>query len=244
MQRKKTNSPSRAQHRDFSLLLIAFGTLALLPTLVPDLLAQSSSVPYGTQYGPMFLTSSASYKYPSTYKSIHEVDFRNLSLHTFGRKGKSLAKYNLKDGTCETDDQSNHCSIELESIHYLRTTTGIPELALVAYGASCVAGSSNTEGIAQTFKLEGHHLEVIQDIAWDENHGEWTTHSFDEKTNTLVIRSSHYIPGDAHCCVSAIDDVSLLWNGSRFVQAGISTELSPYGKQAGKTLDTRMKGQR
>jgi len=60
--------------------------------------------------------------------------------------------------------------------------------------------------------------------------------SFDAAKNELVIRSAHYVPGDAHCCVSAMDVVTLRWDGVRFVPVGIQTELSDYGKEAGKTL--------
>jgi len=52
--------------------------------------------------------------------------------------------------------------------------------------------------------------------------------------NTLVIRSAHYIPGDAHCCVSAMDIVTFKWDGTRLVQSDIQTELSAYGKREGK----------
>jgi hypothetical protein len=57
-----------------------------------------------------------------------------------------------------------------------------------------------------------------------------TVDSFDEKTNKPVVRSAHYLPGDAHCCVSAIN-VTPRWNGSRFVQTGIRTKLSDNGKR-------------
>lgn len=62
------------------------------------------------------------------------------------------------------------------------------------------------------------------------------TASFDAGTNILVIRSSHYIPGDAHCCVSAMDVVTFRWDQTRFVQSELQTELSKYGKTAGKVL--------
>lgn len=101
-----------------------------------------------------------------------------------------------------------------------------------------VGGSSSQEGIAQVFELSDSHLRVTQQIDWDLHFGgPWGKFdSFDEKTNKLVIRSAHYRPGDAHCCVSAIDIVTLRWNGSRFVQREIRTELSDYGKREEKEL--------
>ena len=52
----------------------------------------------------------------------------------------------------------------------------------------------------------------------------------------LTFPSAHYLHGDAHCCVSAIDIVEMHWNGRRFVQAARRTELSDYGKGEGKRL--------
>jgi hypothetical protein len=87
------------------------------------------------------------------------------------------------------------------------------------------------------FTLSDGHLRVVQEIGWDTHfQAGQPTESFDANTNTLVIRSAHYIPGDAHCCVSAMDVVTFRWDGTRFVQAGIQTELSEYGKREGKTL--------
>jgi hypothetical protein len=59
---------------------------------------------------------------------------------------------------------------------------------------------------------------------------------YEAKSKTLVIHSAHYIPGDAHCCVSAMDVVTFRWNGAQFVQSDLRTELSDYGKKQGKTL--------
>jgi hypothetical protein len=62
------------------------------------------------------------------------------------------------------------------------------------------------------------------------------TESFDTRTNTLLIRTAHYSPGDAHCCISAMDVITLQWDGTRFAQKDFKTELSDYGKAEGKTL--------
>ncbi len=73
---------------------------------------------------------------------------------------------------------------------------------------------------------------------------QWDTHfqtkeptvSFDPGANALMVRTAHYIPGDAHCCVSAMDVITLRWDGTRFGQKDFKTELSDYGKAEGKTL--------
>jgi hypothetical protein len=87
------------------------------------------------------------------------------------------------------------------------------------------------------FTVSESRLRSVQMIGWDTHfQAGQPTDSFDPATNTLVIRSAHYIPGDAHCCVSAMDVVTFRWNGTRLVQTGIQTELSQYGKQEGKAL--------
>lgn len=87
------------------------------------------------------------------------------------------------------------------------------------------------------FNLSGNRLCVVQEIGWDTHFlAGQPTDSFDPSTNTLVIRSAHYIPGDAHCCVSAMDLVTLRWDGTHLAPAEIETELSEYRKTARKTL--------
>lgn len=87
------------------------------------------------------------------------------------------------------------------------------------------------------FALSDGHLRVIQEMSWDTHfQAGQPTDSFDAATSTLLVRTAHYIPGDAHCCVSAQDVVRLKWNGKRFVQTSLRTELSEYGKREGKSL--------
>jgi hypothetical protein len=87
------------------------------------------------------------------------------------------------------------------------------------------------------FTVSDGHLRSVQEIGWDTHfQAGQPTDSFDASTNTLVIRSAHYIPGDAHCCISAMDIVTFKWDGTRLVQSAIPTKLSEYSKKEGKTL--------
>lgn len=56
---------------------------------------------------------------------------------------------------------------------------------------------------------------------------------------TMVVRSAHYLPGDAHCCVSAMEVIALKGNGSAFEESARRVELTDYGRREGKTLDQR-----
>jgi len=99
------------------------------------------------------------------------------------------------------------------------------------------AGSSSGGGTALVFTVSNNRLRLTQAIGWDTHfQTKERTESFDPGTDTLVVRTAHYIPGDAHCCVSAMDVITLHWNGTRFAQTDFKTELSEYGKAEGKTL--------
>jgi hypothetical protein len=109
--------------------------------------------------------------------------------------------------------------------------------AIVLYSWFAAGGSSSQGGIAEVFTVSGSHLRALQKIGWDTHfHAGEPTDSFDPKTKTLVIRSAHYMPGDANCCISAMDVVTFGWDGTRFVESGVQTELSEYGKSEGKVL--------
>jgi len=86
------------------------------------------------------------------------------------------------------------------------------------------------------FNLSGNRLCVVQEIGWDTTSTQVSPQIHSIPARTLVIRSAHYIPGDAHCCVSAMDLVTLRWDGTHLAPAEIETELSEYGKTARKTL--------
>jgi len=187
--------------------------------------------------GPTFSLRPLSYVYPEGWPSIREVDFRNLALNVFF-KNERRGRYRLRRGRCEIDDHPGHTAVELESVHYLTSRKADRQYALALYFMDSVSGSSSQAGIAEVFELSEGHLQVTQQIVWDLHFGQrWDTlQSFDEKTKMLGFPSAHYLPGDAHCCVSAVDVVTLRWNGERFIKADIHTELSDYGKREGKKL--------
>jgi hypothetical protein len=74
-------------------------------------------------------------------------------------------------------------------------------------------------------------------LGWDEHFGTNKSYaSFSEKSRILVVPTVRYLPGDAHYCVSAIDVITLRWNGSRFAKKATHAELSNYGVHAAKKL--------
>lgn len=123
-----------------------------------------------------------------------------------------------------------------------RCATTLPRVPTQSAASFCIrgfgaGGSSNSNGIAQVVGLANQQLTVSQQLDWDEHFDPKAPYvSFDEKSETFVFRSAHYLPGDAHCCVSAMDVVNLRWNGTRSVQSAVSTALTEYGIENQKEL--------
>lgn len=125
----------------------------------------------------------------------------------------------------------------MDEVYYLGSATPNGQAALVVYSWFDAGGSSSQGGIAQVFRIMSGALRSTQKISWDTHFQAGQAFvTFDRSNNMLVIRSAHYIPGDAHCCVSAMDVVTFHWDGAVFVQADLQTELSEYGKKEGKQL--------
>ena len=104
-----------------------------------------------------------------------------------------------------------------------------------------VQSTINMDGSSST-KLAGTVLALSKERLSEEQHLQWTIvgrppwYTFDAKTRKLTIRAAHYLEGDAHCCVSAVDIVTYRWDGTHFIEAEIRTELSEHGRAEGKTL--------
>ena len=200
-------------------------SLSLITLILACAFGQTSRVPYASDSdgpGPTFTSKIAESYLPGRYSAIQKVDFRNLKPMKNGRYRKS------GDGV--------HYSEEVDSIHYLGPPSG-GQAALVLYSWLSAGGSSSQGGVAEVFRTFNGALRSTQKITWDTHfQAGQPTVAFDTTTNTLMIRSAHYIPGDAHCCVSAMDVVTFRWDGTAFVQADLQTELSEYGKKEGKTL--------
>jgi len=210
--------------------------LAILSALLAGAFGQTSPVPY---FGvPSFSNEQLQHSYPGTFSSIRKVDFLN-----FRYGPESIDAFPLKDGHYKHDQLYDHQSVDLDSVHYLpsRSLTSNGDSALVLLSWFAAVGSYNQGGVAEVFTLSDSRLRAVQEISWDTHfQAGGPTESFDASTSTLLIRSAHYIPGDAHCCVSAMDVVTFRWDGAEFVQASIQTELSKYGKDEGKTLPSSL----
>ena len=206
--------------------------IALWFILLASAFGQVSRVPYLD--GPDFTNQQVPCACPGTFSSIRKVNFRNVTIPNSDPIGRS----SLKNGHYRHDAPDEHQSVDLDSVHYLgKAVASSDSSALVLLSWSAVGGSSSQGRAARVFRLYGGGLRVVQEIDWDTHFDAGQpTERFDPVTKTLVIRAAHYIPGDAHCCVSAMDFVTFRWDGTRFAQTGPQTELSEHGKREGKTL--------
>jgi hypothetical protein len=143
----------------------------------------------------------------------------------------------LRNGRYEERANSCHQDIGLDEAHLLPSLAPSHQYSLALYTWIETCGSSSQTGIAQVFDLNGRRLRVAQQIDWDEHFDTSQLYvSYDDKSKALVVRTAHYVPGDAHCCVSAMDVITLRWSGTKFVRKLMRTELSDYGSRQSKKI--------
>ncbi len=202
--------------------LLLFGLSALS--------AQSLSLPHD-DFGSSFGLVSPNYAYDGTYESIRDVDFKNFRLRIFNERGKPGWRFTLQKGKFEGVIYQCYEKVELGAVHYL-DSEGETQRALILFDWFSACGSSGRSGYAQVFELAGGRLTVTQQIDFDmhvNTPGPFV--SFDTKIKQLTTTSAHYMPGDAHCCVSAVDVVTYQWDGKRFVRQRIRMMLTEHGRR-------------
>ena len=86
------------------------------------------------------------------------------------------------------------------------------------------------------FEVSGKRLKIVQEISWDEHFGGTPIAVFDNQAGTFTFTSAQYLPGDAHCCVSDVDVVTVRWSGLGFGESSVRTELSDYWRRQVEVL--------
>jgi hypothetical protein len=143
----------------------------------------------------------------------------------------------LKNGRYKHRDSVGSDEARLEKVIFLTSGDSVaPQYALLELWEVVAGGSATSLGIVQLLELSNHKLRLVHEFVSDDDFGSGPGHSFDAATNTLNISSSHYLPGDSHCCISAYDLYRFKWNGHCFVQTSLSTHLSQHGQDEGKSL--------
>jgi len=216
---------------------------ALWPVSLPvsSLLAQTSLVPYGPDEGPSFHLRSFSYLYPSSYQSIHDVDFKNLKVTLGNDKNGRPMLIQLRGGKWEVRSHLGQNSLRLGGLHFLSSAEPGREYALTVYEEEDTGANSSFYGLAEVFQFADKRLRVTQLIDWDLNYGGpyGPLDDFDEKGSTLTIHSTHYRPGDRYKRASAVDVVTYHWDSRAFAQTAIHTEPSDYARLKPKASPPR-----
>ena len=176
--------------------------------------------------GPTYKVQAVDLSYPGRYRSISLVDFQNLALPEWNALGKRTGSIPLEGGRYHTDGPQQHFEEHLDSVHYLHSSCN-SQFALALYSWFSARGSSSQGSEAFVFLLAKGQLRCRQVIRWDTHFaaGE-ATEVFYPNAGLLLIRSAHYLPGDAHCCVSAMDVVTFRWTHRQFVESDFRTQLS------------------
>jgi hypothetical protein len=198
---------------------------------------QTHGVPYSRDFGPGFHALAPEFPYLGSFENIAEVNFYNKTVTMFDEDKHVLSKARLRNGWYEHRDKFLYETVKLDSVHYLPSQDATRQFALVLYTWFAAGGSSSTDGLAEVYALEAHQLKLVQQFSWDEHFETDNQYaSFDKRSQSLTVRSGHYLPGDAHCCVSANDVVTLGWNGQRLVKKSLRVELTTYGRKNAKRL--------
>jgi hypothetical protein len=198
---------------------------------------QSHKIPYDRDLGFSLHQISLDFRLEGSFEQAGSIDFRNFTFLLFDKNTRVVMKGELKHGSYEEKSPAGFDSVKLDSLYFLPSANSNQQYILALYTWEFAGGSSNIQGVAEVYKLENHKLRVTQQIDWDEHFdSEKPMVVYDKTSGTLVARTAHYLPGDAHCCVSAVDVVTLRWDSTHFVRSGLRTELSNYGEREKKQL--------
>ena len=174
------------------------------------------SLPYESSRGASYhQTDSISARYGRCAEG-KRPDFPNMTFSLFEDPVK-LVKGRMSKTETEDGHFLGSVSVDLVSVHPLPHGDGRERYWLVLLFVESVGGSTSQSYTAQVFRCGNGELRVVQQIAWDARTSPRKSPvSIDLQTGDLRFATSHYQPGDAHCCVSAQDEVSYDWRGGRY----------------------------
>ncbi|MBS1864529.1 MAG: hypothetical protein JSS69_01300 [Acidobacteria bacterium] len=184
-------------------------------------------LPYGDE-GKLYTISKPGFMYPGEFGSLEEIDARNLVIHSFdGRRHEVCGR--LKQGHWEAREDACTNYLRLVGVHRLsnkaEAESGDAQYMLVIFEFSGVCGSSDSTGFAQVWKLSERRLGVEQQIDYNTHFNDGVKfQEFSPRSRRLVVRSSHYLFNDAHCCISAYDELTFHWIGSEYALERIETK--------------------
>jgi len=186
-----------------------------------------SPVPYGS-FGKQFEISKPGFVYSGRYASFQEIDPKNFVVHTFLKK-RHLICGKLTRGHWEAKEEGGFDALDFVKSYALPSTDENSKYLLVVLEQSSAYGNSESDHYAQIWRLRDEKLSIEQQISYNthfSDNGDRFEHFF-KKDSALQVRSSHYLEHDAHCCISAYDELTFQWSGGDYVLTRIETKRTP-----------------
>ncbi len=176
----------------------------------------AQTLPYGPLHGNSYRQTELIETRHGTCAEGKKPDFRNM---TFTLSDEPVRLVNGRMSKTETEDGHflGSLAVDLASVHPLPRGDRSERYWLVLLFVESAGGSSSQSYCSQVFGCSNGQLQAVQQIVWDartERHK--TPVSLDSHTGKLRFLTTHYLPGDAHCCVSAQDEVTYDWRGARY----------------------------
>jgi len=137
----------------------------------------------------------------------------------------------LEEWRYQEDNGGGHYFEELDSIYYLSTPSSSKDVAALFCTRGPPLRGAQQGGTASVFTVSGATCGLYRRSAGT---------NISMRASRRVIRPSDehacyslgtLIPGMRIVCVSAMDVVTFRWDGRRFAQISLKTELSAYGRE-------------
>jgi|SRR5208282_112676 len=207
-----------------------FSILSVL-TLHPQKIIEINPQPYGGEKpGPGYSISRPDFTYNKEFASFAEIDFKTFVVHTFDEKGRHFICGQLKGGYWETNDRFGLETLRWRRSFPLSDESELPEYVLVVFDEWGASGSSDGDGYAQVWRLQDKRLTIVQQIQFNTHFGEEKpVYVFKKQSGMLTVRASHYLPGDPHGRISAVDDLTFRWEDGLFELVKIETKPNNIG---------------
>jgi hypothetical protein len=174
--------------------------------------------PYDKTFGRGYMVVKPEFSYPPEVVSLADVDYKNYVLHTFDSNGKHWTCDQLHDGSWEgIKGGPLMARVTWRNTFALGNETASQSYLLVIFDYSSGAGFRDNDLYAQIWELHGNQLKIIQQLRFNIHRLEVEdSYSYDLAQKILKARATHYLPGEAHCCASAYDELTFHWSGTEF----------------------------
>jgi hypothetical protein len=175
--------------------------------------------PYDESIGADYSITQPNFTYRGEFSHSQDIDYENFVLHTFDKRNRHEVCGQLHNGLWEDRDKDlgGMESLTWGHAYPLRSDSPAVQYMQAYFTYFGVGGSSDSDGYAQVWRLQGKKLTVVQQIQFNTHFdGPRPVLIFKLPGEKLTVRASHYLPGDPHCCISAFDELTFRWEDGLF----------------------------